>query len=178
MRPNYIYFVYILHFYDKRLYIMDHDHRFSILNVASSTKGFGILCVYDLLVQGLSALSCTSRRKLAMLERTLIFSIAFCLLCCSSFKLQLTKIDINRQIAKIISSTLLVSGSLIGSSPAFADLKPAPWDSTVKYEVITEGKGDAAKVSDLTAIRFKGSYKGLVFDDTFKNEQPYFYRAG
>ena len=28
------------------------------------------------------------------------------------------------------------------------------------------------------AIRFKGSYKGNVFDDTFATESPYFYRCG
>lgn len=33
-------------------------------------------------------------------------------------------------------------------------------------------------MGDLVAIRFKGDYKGQVFDDTFKTEEPYFYRAG
>jgi FKBP-type peptidyl-prolyl cis-trans isomerase len=48
------------------------------------------------------------------------------------------------------------------------------------YEVLEKGKdgASAAKVGDLVAIRFKGNYKTLVFDDTFKTEEPYFYRAG
>jgi FKBP-type peptidyl-prolyl cis-trans isomerase 2 len=28
------------------------------------------------------------------------------------------------------------------------------------------------------AIRFTASYKGKVFDDTFKTEQPYYYKNG
>lgn len=65
-------------------------------------------------------------------------------------------------------------------SPALADMVSSPWDASVKYEVVKEGKRDApmAKVGDLVAIRFKGAYKGNVFDDTFKSDQPYFYRAG
>lgn len=56
----------------------------------------------------------------------------------------------------------------------------APWDSNVKYEVIQSAPKDSpkAKVGDLVAIRFRGDYKGQVFDDTFKTEEPYFYRAG
>lgn len=27
-------------------------------------------------------------------------------------------------------------------------------------------------------IRFKGEYNGVVFDDLFKVEEPYFYRMG
>jgi len=31
---------------------------------------------------------------------------------------------------------------------------------------------------DLVTIRFKGEYNGVVFDDLFKVEEPYFYRMG
>ena len=59
-----------------------------------------------------------------------------------------------------------------------ADLVPAPWSAGVQYEVIKQAPADALqpKVGDLVAIRFRGSYKGNDFDDTFKTEQPYFYR--
>jgi FKBP-type peptidyl-prolyl cis-trans isomerase len=56
----------------------------------------------------------------------------------------------------------------------------SPWSKDVQYEVVKSGKKDAArpKVGELVTIRFKGSYKGTVFDDTFKTEQPYIYRTG
>jgi FKBP-type peptidyl-prolyl cis-trans isomerase len=59
------------------------------------------------------------------------------------------------------------------------DLAPAPWDSNIKYEVIKKGQTDKkVKVGEIAVIRFKGSYKGSAFDDTFSTDQPYFYRAG
>lgn len=65
-------------------------------------------------------------------------------------------------------------------SAAWADFSTAPWDAGVKYEVVqaAPASSPAVKQGDLVVIRFKGSYKGNVFDDTFKTDQPYFYRAG
>lgn len=31
---------------------------------------------------------------------------------------------------------------------------------------------------DLVTLRFKGEYNGVVFDDLFKVEEPYFFRVG
>jgi FKBP-type peptidyl-prolyl cis-trans isomerase len=78
----------------------------------------------------------------------------------------------------LIRTGVFISSIGIMSNEAMAELNPTPWNSAVKYEIIETGKGDQPKVGDLVAIRFKGSYKGTVFDDTFKKEQPYFYRAG
>jgi len=69
---------------------------------------------------------------------------------------------------------------LLATAPTtvWADMVPAPWSSDVQYEVLKQSPKDALqpKVGDLVAIRFKGSYKGSDFDDTFKTDQPYFYR--
>ena len=78
-----------------------------------------------------------------------------------------------QSVAAVVSSVGLFS------SGASAALTAAPWDNTVQYEVLQKGSSDAGpKTSDLVNIRFKGGYKGTVFDNTFKTEQPYTYRAG
>jgi len=75
-------------------------------------------------------------------------------------------------------SATLASSVVFLAQPTLAALAPAPWDATVQYEVLQKGTGTEAKVSDLVNIRFTGSYNGKTFDDTFKAEQPYTYRAG
>ncbi len=87
----------------------------------------------------------------------------------------------NKMVPRTWKQSVAAVLSTVGllSSAASAELTPAPWDSTVQYEVIQKGTGGAGpKASDLVNIRFKGGYKGTVFDNTFKSEQPYTYRAG
>lgn len=64
--------------------------------------------------------------------------------------------------------------------PSWAEMIPAPWSEGVKYEVVKKAPKDSLrpKVGEQVAIRFKGSYKGNSFDDTFSTDQPYFYRCG
>eukprot|EP01035_Chromulina_nebulosa_P018894 gene18894-24691_t len=63
--------------------------------------------------------------------------------------------------------------------PALADLKTAPWDNNIKYEIIKQSdKQDKPTPGDLITIRFKASTKGQVFDNTFVTEEPYFFRCG
>jgi hypothetical protein len=74
----------------------------------------------------------------------------------------------------IVASAMLLTSSQL---PAFADLAPAPWDSTVKYEVIKSSGSEVVPVpGDLVTIRFRGTYKDVAFDDTFQTDEPYFYR--
>ena len=87
------------------------------------------------------------------------------------------KLTVPKQIA-LRSAAIIASVGLFSADNANAALTAAPWDSTVQYEVLQSGSGSAPKASDLVDIRFRGSYKGLKFDDTFKTEQPYTYRAG
>ena len=73
----------------------------------------------------------------------------------------------------------ITTGLVFNSFPAFAgDLVPAPWNNGIQYEVLKSAPSGAGqpKVGDLVAIRFRGDYKGNTFDDTFKTDQPYFYR--
>ena len=76
----------------------------------------------------------------------------------------------------------LATGLILGGdlSPAVAALAPSSWDPNVQVEVLTKPAADAKspKVGDMTAIRFSGTFNGNTFDDTFKTDQPYFYRAG
>lgn len=72
-------------------------------------------------------------------------------------------------------------GLLGFNSAVFADeLKPAPWNDQIQYEVLKAAPSGAAqpKAGEMVVVRFKGSFKGTVFDDTFKTNDPYFYRAG
>ena len=74
-----------------------------------------------------------------------------------------------------------VAASLTLPEIAMAEMKPAPWNSGVMIEQIQAGKsGDdnKPKVGDMVEVRFKGSYKGNEFDNTYKTEMPYLYRAG
>mmetsp|Transcript_48400 Transcript_48400/g.97386 ORF Transcript_48400/g.97386 Transcript_48400/m.97386 type:complete len:199 (-) Transcript_48400:176-772(-) len=50
--------------------------------------------------------------------------------------------------------------------------------SGLQYEVISPGKGQAAAVGDLCAVRFQGQFKGVVFDDILNNPEPYYFRVG
>lgn len=78
------------------------------------------------------------------------------------------------------AAALCISSSLsFAALPALA-ASPATWDSNVMVERIKEPSKDAEgpKVGEMVAIRFTGSYNGNTFDDTFKTDQPYFYRAG
>jgi hypothetical protein len=80
-----------------------------------------------------------------------------------------------------LAGVLLGLGLFTGSHTVLADDRITPdWAPGVRYTVLKAGpKRDLkAKVGENVAIRFKGSYKGTVFDDTFRTEQPYFYRAG
>lgn len=76
---------------------------------------------------------------------------------------------------------LLLGSLLILAEPlaARAEFKQSSWNSGVQYEVVKSNPtGDMAKVGELAAIRFKGSYKGTEFDNTFATSEPYYYRAG
>eukprot|EP00596_Hydrurales_sp_CCMP1899_P010811 CAMPEP_0119051090 /NCGR_PEP_ID=MMETSP1177-20130426/72826_1 /TAXON_ID=2985 /ORGANISM="Ochromonas sp, Strain CCMP1899" /LENGTH=141 /DNA_ID=CAMNT_0007030181 /DNA_START=197 /DNA_END=622 /DNA_ORIENTATION=+ len=61
---------------------------------------------------------------------------------------------------------------------ASAEMKVAPFDDKIQYEVIEKGTGDQPKAGELVSIRFKASYKGKDFDNTFEAPQPYMFRAG
>lgn len=58
------------------------------------------------------------------------------------------------------------------------ELLPAPWNEKVKYEILqASSSGIIPKPGDLVGVRFKGAYKGVVFEDIFNSEEPYIYRC-
>ena len=78
----------------------------------------------------------------------------------------------------VLKSTAAISSLGLMVNTASADMTTAPFDDKIRYEVVETGKGDQPKVGDLVSIRFKASYKGKDFDNTFENPQPYMFRAG
>ena len=88
------------------------------------------------------------------------------------------KIDISKH--NIFVSCLIGSLALtLDSLPCRADYQVAPWNDKIQYEIVKSNpNGDLPKVGEMTVVRFKGSYKGTTFDDTFSTDQPYYYRAG
>jgi hypothetical protein len=86
------------------------------------------------------------------------------------------KISIKKMLAlPIISSCLPIFA--FNFLPAKAELSISPWSKDVQYEVIRSAPdGAQPKAGDLVAIRFKGTYNGNPFDDTFSTADPYFYR--
>ena len=86
-----------------------------------------------------------------------------------------------RHVAKVLP-IIASSVAIMQCQPqvALADMSSAPWDSNIQYAVVKQAPADSPmpKEGDLVAVRFQGKYKGIVFDDTFKTEEPYFFRAG
>jgi FKBP-type peptidyl-prolyl cis-trans isomerase len=78
----------------------------------------------------------------------------------------------------LLKSTAAMSSLGLLVNAAYADMTVAPFDDKIRYEVVTAGQGDMPKVGDLVSIRFKASYKGKDFDNTFETPQPYMFRAG
>ena len=78
----------------------------------------------------------------------------------------------------LIKTTAAISSLGLIVNTASADMTTAPFDDKIRYEVVTVGAGDQPKVGDLVSIRFKASYKGKDFDNTFETPQPYMFRAG
>jgi len=95
----------------------------------------------------------------------------------SSLKLNNISSSWKRSIASLsIGLSVITSGNILHAN---ADMKPAPWDDKVQYELLKSNpSAPQPKVGEMVAIRFKGSYKGVEFDNTFQTSDPYFYRAG
>ena len=93
----------------------------------------------------------------------------------SSLKLNIA--SWKRSLASVsIGLGVITSGNVLQAN---ADMKPAPWDDKVQYEVLKSNPSAAKpKVGEIVAIRFKASFKGVEFDNTFQTADPYFYRAG
>ena len=67
----------------------------------------------------------------------------------------------------------------IAPSLAFADEDGfTTTASGLKYKQTKGGRGSSPKVGDLCAIRFKGTFKGVDFDDILNNPEPYYFRLG
>jgi len=83
--------------------------------------------------------------------------------------------SLRRQLA---TASLLLGVSAVPQ--AQAAMAPSSWDPNVQIETLIAPKADAKspKVGDMVAVRFRGSFNGNTFDDTFKTDQPYFYRTG
>lgn len=43
-------------------------------------------------------------------------------------------------------------------------------------QICSDITGDQAKTGEMVVVRFRGSYKGIEFDNTFNSDQPYYYR--
>lgn len=81
----------------------------------------------------------------------------------------------NMMISTLFGGIALTSGSL----PSKAEFQTSPWSDKTQYEVVKSNpSGDQAKTGEMVVVRFRGSYKGIEFDNTFNSDQPYYYRAG
>ena len=88
--------------------------------------------------------------------------------------------NVRSVLGRSVSAAAAIAALSSSPFPALAELAPSSWDPTVKVEVLTAPKPDAKapKQGDMVTIRFMGTYNGNTFDDTFKTDQPYYYRAG
>lgn len=97
--------------------------------------------------------------------------------CSNSIKSLNMAIDSSKLMNKVLSITIGLS-CLVNTALA-ADFEPAPWDNTVQYQVLKKSGKDVKPIpGEMVTVRFKGSYKGFVFDDIFNTPEPYYYRAG
>jgi hypothetical protein len=85
-------------------------------------------------------------------------------------------LTLNRR-AMLSGMAMAAVSAMISSAPAPAVAgEPAASNLAVKF--ITKGTGPKVNVGDLVAIRFKGSYNDIAFDNIFETPEPYFYRCG
>ena len=82
-----------------------------------------------------------------------------------------------------MGSFLAIAGGILPSTIALtarADFAPAPWSKETQIEVVKKAAKDAPqpKAGEMVAIRFKGVYNGITFDDLFSTENSYLYRTG
>ena len=86
----------------------------------------------------------------------------------------------NRNALKkiVIKSAAALSSLGLMVNTASAEMTVTPFDDKIRYEVVEVGTGDQPKVGEIVSIRFKASYKGKDFDNTFESPQPYMFRAG
>ncbi|OSX74124.1 hypothetical protein BU14_0306s0005 [Porphyra umbilicalis] len=82
-----------------------------------------------------------------------------------------------RQALQLLAAAAAAGGLLTPPAQA-ADEGMTTTASGLKYKVVKKGTGPTPVAGDLVTIRFKGEYNGVVFDDLFKVEEPYFYRMG
>lgn len=68
-------------------------------------------------------------------------------------------------------TTLSTAGALVAATATRSE-------DEVALKVVKSGAGPTPEVGDLVGVRFKGSYKDVVFDNLFDSPQPYFYRVG
>jgi len=87
-------------------------------------------------------------------------------------------VSLSKKVAtKALLPIVIASPLLINPLPSFAEFSPSPWNSDIKFEAVKSFPENATpSVGELVAVRFQGKYKGLTFDDTFKTEEPYFFR--
>lgn len=77
----------------------------------------------------------------------------------------------------VLSGIALAALAVAVPSPVVAE-EEVTTASGLKYKISKKGTGPKIAVGDLVAIRFKGTYNDVPFDDLFETSQPYFYRAG
>ena len=83
---------------------------------------------------------------------------------------------LKKTIPTFLSIAFLSSNIRIAS--ASEDIISSSWEPGLSYSIVKSGNGEQPIAGELVAIRFTGSYKGNVFDDTFKTDVPYLYRCG
>jgi FKBP-type peptidyl-prolyl cis-trans isomerase len=91
-------------------------------------------------------------------------------------KSNIFQFEVAKKLGQIASSVAIISSFV---ATANAELKLAPWNDKILYEVIQDSpNGATPKVGDLVAIRFRATYQDNVIDDTFKTADPYYVRCG
>ena len=97
-------------------------------------------------------------------------------LVCGIFRKQTVASIKTKGFATLVVATLTSIPIITGAQNN--NLQPAPWNKDVQYEVIKSNpKGPMPIPGDLVTVRFKGSFDGTVFDDTFKTRDPYYFRS-
>ena len=87
-------------------------------------------------------------------------------------------LNLSRRALLSAAASAAVSALLIGERAFSAESSQMHTSSGLSYSVTKKGEGPTAVVGDLVGIRFRGAYNGVVFDDLFGSNEPYFYRVG
>lgn len=86
---------------------------------------------------------------------------------------------LTRAVSAAAAAALLARPCFAPASSHAADSDDAPLPGGIAKQVVSRGKGQVSpRTGDLVAVRFRGTYNDIVFDDILEQQEPFYFRIG